>query len=125
MPEAVARQRMALLRALVENKQVKFRDRLNGKRLSLVTLKTDESQRRRRVTPALTDNFLHIEIDGNFAANQTLWGFVCHRKKNEESSSTAEWQIIPVSEGSIWNPMLYSSSEGAPSTTLEESHSTR
>ena len=38
---------------------------------------------RRGVTPALSDNFLSIEIDGVFPANQMLWATVSHLKNSE------------------------------------------
>jgi threonylcarbamoyladenosine tRNA methylthiotransferase MtaB len=96
---AAVRERMARLRTLIQEKEAAFRDRLIGKRISVVTLMSDERQRERGVTPAVSDNFLHIEIDGNFAANQMLWGSVCHRKNGEESGSATGWQVIPMTEG--------------------------
>lgn len=96
---AAVHERMAGLRALMEEKEAAFRDRLIGKRLSVVTLTTHESQRQRGVTPTVSDNFLHIEIEGIFSANQMLWGSVCHRKNGETNGSAAGWQIIPMSEG--------------------------
>ena len=99
VPSAAVRERMARLRALMQEKDAAFRDRLIGKRLSMVTLTSDAKQRARGVTAAVSDNFLHIEVDGNFAANRMLWGIVCHRKKGEKSGSATGWQIIPMTEG--------------------------
>jgi threonylcarbamoyladenosine tRNA methylthiotransferase MtaB len=96
--EAV-RERMARLRALVENKQAAFRDRVSRGGLSVVTLKASDGDRARRTTPALSDNFLPIEIDGHFSANQILWIAVSHRKIDENGGSTAGWRPIPMSEG--------------------------
>jgi threonylcarbamoyladenosine tRNA methylthiotransferase MtaB len=125
VPTAAVRERIARIRALMRDKQTALGRRVNGKKLSVITLKGEDGHRQRNVTPVLSDNFLHMEIDGNFAANRMLWSVVCHRKIGETNGSAVGWRVIPMSEGSIWNPMLYSSSEGAPSTTLEESHSTR
>lgn len=96
--EAV-RERMKRLRALMEDKQAAFRERVGHGRLSVVTLKANDEHRARRTTPALSDNFLHIDMDGTFSANQMLWASVCHRKNDENHSSTTGWQVIPMTEG--------------------------
>ncbi len=96
--EAV-RERMKQLRALMEGKQAEFRERVSRGRLSVVTLKASDGFRGRGMTPALSDNFLAVEIAGDFSANQMLWASVCHRKNDENGSSTAGWQAIPITEG--------------------------
>jgi threonylcarbamoyladenosine tRNA methylthiotransferase MtaB len=96
--EAV-RERMKRLRALMEDKQAAFRERVGRGRLSVVTLKANDEHRARGRTPALSDNFLHIDINGNFSANQMLWTVVCHRKNDENHSTATGWQAIPMTEG--------------------------
>jgi threonylcarbamoyladenosine tRNA methylthiotransferase MtaB len=96
--EAV-RERMKRLRALMEDKQAAFRRRVSRSRVSVVTLKATDEHRARGMTPAVSDNFLHIDVDGNFSANQMLWARVCHRKNDENHSTAAGWQVIPTSEG--------------------------
>ena len=51
------------------------------------------------MTPALSDNFLAIEIAGDFSANQMLWASVCHRKNDENGSTAVGWCAIPMTEG--------------------------
>ena len=87
VPAAAVRERMARLHALMEGKEAAFRDRLAGKRLSVVTLKTQESQRQRGMTPAVSDNFLHLEINGNFQANQMLWSIVSHERRARKAAA--------------------------------------
>lgn len=111
---AAVQERMAHLRALMEAKQAAFRERLGGQRLSVITLKADAGHRQRGVTPALSDNFLHIEIDGIFPANRILWTRVPHRKKHRDDGSTPVWQLIPTMEQPGLERLIYSSSEGAP-----------
>jgi len=94
--EAV-RERMARLRALMDIKQTEFRQRAGLGRLSAVTLKATlkrGEQQRRDVTPALSDNFLAIEIDGVFPANQMLWADVSHPNKGEDGAAQV-WRIVP------------------------------
>jgi threonylcarbamoyladenosine tRNA methylthiotransferase MtaB len=78
--EAV-RERMERLRALIGEKHAEFRRRMDEKTLSVVTLKSTEEHRRRGVTPALSDNFLSMEIVGEFPANRMLWAAVSHPSK--------------------------------------------
>jgi threonylcarbamoyladenosine tRNA methylthiotransferase MtaB len=91
VPGAAVRERMARLRALMDDKQAAFRERAS--RLSVVTLKGSEERRRRGATPALSDNFLPIEIDGVFTANQMLWAAVSHPNKSE-SGAAAAWRPV-------------------------------
>jgi threonylcarbamoyladenosine tRNA methylthiotransferase MtaB len=96
--EAVG-ERMKRLRALMEDKQAAFRERVSRGRLSVVTLKASDAHRARGMTPALSDNFLAVEIAGDFSANQMLWADVCHRKNDENGSTAAGWCAIPMTEG--------------------------
>jgi threonylcarbamoyladenosine tRNA methylthiotransferase MtaB len=95
--EAV-RERMARLRALMDVKQTEFRQRAGLGRLSVITLKAalkrGEQHERHGVTPALSDNFLAIEIDGVFPANQMLWAHVSHPNKGEDGAAQM-WRIVP------------------------------
>ncbi len=50
----------------MEVKQAAFRERAGWDRLSVVTLKASDQHRASGMTPALSDNFLHIDIDGDF-----------------------------------------------------------
>ncbi|HEY1964791.1 MAG TPA: MiaB/RimO family radical SAM methylthiotransferase [Acidobacteriaceae bacterium] len=74
----VAHERMARLRALIEEKQAAFRRRAGERRLSVITLKSSDAHRRQGATPALSDNFLPIEVAAVFPANQMLWTAVSH-----------------------------------------------
>jgi threonylcarbamoyladenosine tRNA methylthiotransferase MtaB len=91
----VVHERMARLRALIEEKQVAFRQRAGQSKLSVITLKSSDAHRRQGVTPALSDNFLPIEIAGVFPANQMLWTAVSHPTKREDSSAPA-WRAILI-----------------------------
>jgi threonylcarbamoyladenosine tRNA methylthiotransferase MtaB len=89
--EAV-RERMARLRGLMEEKQAAFRRRAGEGNLSVVTLKSDDADRRRGVTPALSDNFLPMEIAGVFRANQMLWAAVSHPSKGGDGAPV--WRVV-------------------------------
>ena len=62
--------------------------------MPVVTLKANDADRARGVTPALSDNFLAIEIDGVFPANQMLWADVSHPNKGEDGAAQM-WRIVP------------------------------
>jgi len=91
--EAV-RERLARLRALMEEKQAAFRRLAGEGRLPVVTLKASDADRARKVTPALSDNFLAVEIDGVFPANQMLWATVSH-PNNDEDGAAQMWRVVP------------------------------
>ena len=95
--EAV-RERMAQLRALIDEKQAAFRQRAIESRLPVVTLKTGDADRQRGVTPVLSDNFLAIEIAGEFPANQILWVAVSHPIKSGDGD-VPPWRVIPSQMG--------------------------
>jgi threonylcarbamoyladenosine tRNA methylthiotransferase MtaB len=63
--EAVA-ERMAALRKVAEEKAAAFRRKFQGRTLSVVTLEGGTAGR----TPALSANFLKVEITGSIAANR-------------------------------------------------------
>jgi threonylcarbamoyladenosine tRNA methylthiotransferase MtaB len=85
----VVRERMARLRALMEEKQAAFRQAASGSRLSVVTLRSSDAERERGVTRALSDNFFPIEIAGVFPVNQMLWTAVSHPTNSGDGSAPA------------------------------------
>jgi threonylcarbamoyladenosine tRNA methylthiotransferase MtaB len=97
--EAV-RERLARLRALMTEKQAAFRRRAGEGGLPVITLKAGDGDWARGVTPALSDNFLAIEIDGVFPANQMLWAAVSHRK-NSGDGDARSWRVISMDEVSL------------------------
>jgi threonylcarbamoyladenosine tRNA methylthiotransferase MtaB len=86
---AVVNERMARLRALIDGKQTAFRQVVGASRLSVVTLKSSDAHCEQNVTPALSDNFLPVEIDGVFPANQMLWATVSHPTESRRSALRA------------------------------------
>lgn len=60
VPRAVQKDRNRVLRELIAAKNLRFRRSLLGRRFSAVTLVRREGTR----TVALTDNYVHVEIDG-------------------------------------------------------------
>jgi threonylcarbamoyladenosine tRNA methylthiotransferase MtaB len=64
--------RMATLRALAAEKSRAHRERFIGRELECISLHTPAELFVRSRTSALTNNFLPLEIDGQFAANQLL-----------------------------------------------------
>jgi threonylcarbamoyladenosine tRNA methylthiotransferase MtaB len=72
VPVAVVEERMATLRALAAEKTRLHRSSFVGRKLSSITLHTPESLAGSGFTAALTENFLPIDIEGQFPANQLL-----------------------------------------------------
>jgi threonylcarbamoyladenosine tRNA methylthiotransferase MtaB len=68
VPDHVVRQRMDALRALAEQKNRAFRQRFLGRQLNVVTLKGNH----RGTTPALSDNFIKVEIATIYPPNRTM-----------------------------------------------------
>lgn len=97
--EAV-RDRMARLRALADEENAAFRNRVEQKQISVVTLKSKPEHERRGVTPAVSDNFLHLEVDGRFSANQMPWVVVSLRegspRESPQHGDAVRWRTIPV-----------------------------
>ncbi len=79
VPSQAVRERMAILKALADQKSHAFRSRFLGQTLPAITLHASASLAARSVTPALSDNFLPVEIPGMHPANQlvevTITGF--------------------------------------------------
>jgi threonylcarbamoyladenosine tRNA methylthiotransferase MtaB len=71
LPEIVA-ERTATLRALAAEKTRAHRSSFVGRNLPAITLHTPAPLARRSRTTALTENFLPVELDGRFPANQLL-----------------------------------------------------
>jgi threonylcarbamoyladenosine tRNA methylthiotransferase MtaB len=63
---------MAALRALAAEKSGTHRRRFVGREIEAITLHTPAALARRGSTTALTENFLPVELEGSFAANQLL-----------------------------------------------------
>jgi threonylcarbamoyladenosine tRNA methylthiotransferase MtaB len=68
VPSAVVAERMATLRALADEKAEAFRSRFAGRSLSVVTLEGGSAGQ----TPALSANFLKVEIAGSIPANRMV-----------------------------------------------------
>ncbi len=66
------RERMAALRALIDEKNRAFRGSFMGRELSAITLIPEESTTARQRSTALTDNFLPVELDGAWPPNTLL-----------------------------------------------------
>jgi threonylcarbamoyladenosine tRNA methylthiotransferase MtaB len=69
---AIVQDRMNTLRALARDKTVAHRVQMIGRELPAITLHTPAALGARRRTEVLTDNFLPVELEGSFAANQLL-----------------------------------------------------
>lgn len=72
VPAAVAEERMAVLRALGSRKTEAHRRRFLGRMLQVVTLHSPGAVQSRGRTAALSENFIPVEIEGDFEANQLL-----------------------------------------------------
>ena len=66
--DTAVKERMAALRSLIAEKNRTFRSRFMGRDLVVITLSGGDTKR----TPALSDNFIKIELAGSFAANRLL-----------------------------------------------------
>jgi threonylcarbamoyladenosine tRNA methylthiotransferase MtaB len=72
VPPAAVEERMAVLRALAAEKTRVHRSRFIGRQLAAITLHTPPSLASQGTTPALTENFLPINLSGRFPSNQLL-----------------------------------------------------
>jgi threonylcarbamoyladenosine tRNA methylthiotransferase MtaB len=68
VPAAAVAERMTALRALADENAREFRNRFAGRMLSVVTLQGGDGAQ----TPALSANFLKVNVDGAFPANQMV-----------------------------------------------------
>ena len=88
VPAATVASRMAALRALADEKAHAFRSRFTGRSLSVVTLEGGSAQR----TPALSANFLKVEVEGAFPANRIVEAHIFRGVNN----SVLAGRIIPA-----------------------------
>jgi len=72
VPAQVVEERMKALRALALEKSKAHRRRFVGREVEAITLHTAAETSARGRTTALTENFLPVEIEGRFPANQLL-----------------------------------------------------
>jgi threonylcarbamoyladenosine tRNA methylthiotransferase MtaB len=72
VPAGVVDERMAVLRALAAEKTRAHRMQFVGRQIATITLQTPPSLALHGRTAALTDNFLPVELEGRFPANQLL-----------------------------------------------------
>ncbi len=71
-PREVVEERMGALRALAAEKTRAHRSRFIGRTLPAITLNTTPSLAALGRTSALTENFLPLELEGRFPANELL-----------------------------------------------------
>ncbi len=72
VPQKIVDERMAVLRALAEQKTREHRTRMIGRTLEAITLHTPEAQTLAGSTVALTENFLPLQIGGRHEANRLV-----------------------------------------------------
>ena len=72
VPHRIVAERMSALRALALQKTRAHRANMIGRTLDAITLHTPAEQAVRGRTVALTQNFLPVELEGNFPANRLL-----------------------------------------------------
>ncbi len=79
VPGAVIKRRARELRALAERKAGAFRETQLGRELRVLTLRTDE-RRAAPATPALSSNYLKLQVNGAWHSNQWLDARVSKRE---------------------------------------------
>ncbi len=72
VPAVTVEERLGRLRRLIAEKNLAFRQSFVGNSLPVVTLKPSPDDQRRGVTPAISDNFIKVEIGVTRPANQML-----------------------------------------------------
>ncbi len=70
--QEIVAERIAALRALAQEKKAIHRRRFVGLELDAITLRTPGKLAERRLTSALTENFLPVELEGRQEANRLL-----------------------------------------------------
>jgi threonylcarbamoyladenosine tRNA methylthiotransferase MtaB len=88
VPPAAVAERMAALRALADEKAEAFRSQFAGRSLSVVTLEGGSAGE----TPALSANFLEVDIAGSIPANRMVEA----RVSTGAHKSVLEGRIIPA-----------------------------
>jgi threonylcarbamoyladenosine tRNA methylthiotransferase MtaB len=91
---ALVEERMGALRALAAEKNHAHRRRFVGRELAAITLNASPDQAGRRRTPALTENFLPVEIDGRLPANWLLRVRVTALNEEGGLEATAEFPML-------------------------------
>jgi threonylcarbamoyladenosine tRNA methylthiotransferase MtaB len=72
VPARAVEERIGRLRDLIADKSLRFRQSFLDRSLPVITLHTRESEVQQGLTRALSDNFLAVELQGRFPANQAL-----------------------------------------------------
>jgi threonylcarbamoyladenosine tRNA methylthiotransferase MtaB len=72
VPQSVVDERMSALRELAADKSLGHRRSFVGHTLAAITLATDSKLGEQKKTTAISENFLTIEIEGQFPANELL-----------------------------------------------------
>lgn len=78
IPSRLVEERMTALRTLARQKNLAFRQRFLGRELSVVTLKGGGAG----TTPALSDNFLKVDVETAHPANRTIQVKATHLNEN-------------------------------------------
>lgn len=68
----IVEERMNVLRALAREKTFDHRSKMIGRELAAITLHTPPALAARGKTEVLTDNFLPVELEGTYAANELI-----------------------------------------------------
>ena len=95
VPPPVVEERMAALRALAVEKSETHRRRFIGQELEAITLHTPAEMAAKGRTSALTENFLPVEVQGDFKANQLVRVLVCGRA-SEGTLVASKVEIAPA-----------------------------
>jgi threonylcarbamoyladenosine tRNA methylthiotransferase MtaB len=94
---AVVEERMTALRALAAEKTAIHRRRFIGRELDAITLNTPAPLAARNRTPALTENFLPVEMEGCVSANQLV--------RVQVTGLSAEGALQGAFQGSFQDPL--------------------
>jgi len=100
IPGATIKRRSRELRALGERKSATFRHSQLGRTLRVLTLRRDEQDIRECVTPALSSNFLKVQVPGSHAANE--WLYIC----NSSEVGNCLAGDLSISEVSVYSASL-------------------
>ena len=73
LPGTVIKRRARELRALAERKSAEFRAKQIGRELRVLTLRPDPSSSNSKATPAISENYLNVQIPVAVPPNQFLW----------------------------------------------------
>jgi threonylcarbamoyladenosine tRNA methylthiotransferase MtaB len=91
-------ERMSALRKLADEKSREHRTQFVGRELECISLHTPDGLAAQNRTSALTDNFIPLEIEGRFAANQLLIARVAGMKDDctllADAAETAEFERV-------------------------------